>query len=84
MYYVAVIERGKSGIGVFFPDVPGCTSGGDTLRDAAENAAEALALHLEGTDERPAPTPVEAVHVDDDIDVAAMILVPAPPCRPAW
>ncbi len=34
--------------GVVFPDLPGCTSAGDTLQEAAESAVEALALHVEG------------------------------------
>jgi predicted RNase H-like HicB family nuclease len=32
--------------GVSFPDVPGCISAGDTLEEAAENAAEALRGHF--------------------------------------
>jgi predicted RNase H-like HicB family nuclease len=35
----------RTGYSVFFPDIPGCTSGGDTLREAALNAEEALAGH---------------------------------------
>jgi len=42
---------------VFFPDLDGCTSGGDTLQEAARNAAEALALHLEGMAEEGYPIP---------------------------
>src|SRR5271166_1428540 len=52
-FYPAFIEQDEgdtpeSGYGVVFPDLPGCTSGGDTIQQAAENAAEALALHVEG------------------------------------
>jgi predicted RNase H-like HicB family nuclease len=47
--------------GVVFPDLPGCVSCGDTLRDAAEAAFEALALHVEGMAEAgqklPSPSP---------------------------
>lgn len=78
MHYVAVIERGKSGFGVFFPDIPGCTSGGDTVQEAAENAGEALALHLEDDAERPAPTDIEDIVVDPRVEVAAKVLVRAP------
>lgn len=31
-----------------FPDLPGCVNGGDTVPEAADMAAEALALHIEG------------------------------------
>jgi len=55
-YYAAILEPAKKGgYGVYFPDLPGCTSGGDTLEDAARNAEEALAFHLEGMAEAGEP-----------------------------
>jgi predicted RNase H-like HicB family nuclease len=46
-HYPAIIEGdAETGYSVFFPDIPGCTSGGDTLREAALNAEEALAGHV--------------------------------------
>jgi len=44
-HYVAIVEEeeGKA-IGVWFPDLPGCISAGDTLDEAMLNAAEALEL----------------------------------------
>jgi len=49
-FYPAVISQDEPGgpFGVVFPDLPGCVSGGDTVQAAAEAAAEALALHIEG------------------------------------
>ncbi len=48
-YFTAIIEAGgKSGYGVYFPDLPGCVSAGDTIEEAARNAEEALSLHLRG------------------------------------
>jgi predicted RNase H-like HicB family nuclease len=44
--YIAVVERGNEGFGVFFPDVPGCVSAGRTEQDVLANAEEALAGHL--------------------------------------
>jgi len=44
--YIAVVERGKYGFGVFFPDVPGCVSAGRTEQEALANAEEALSGHL--------------------------------------
>ncbi len=32
---------------MFFPDVPGCVSGGNSLHEAMENGEQALAAHLE-------------------------------------
>jgi Uncharacterized conserved protein len=39
---------------VEMPDVPGCVSRGDTIDEAKKNFADALALHLSGTDRRAA------------------------------
>ncbi len=44
--YTAIVERGKHGFGVFFPDVPGCVSAGDTEEEVFANAEEALSGHL--------------------------------------
>ena len=46
-HYPAIVEGdAESGYSVFFPDLPGCTSGGDTLQKAALNAEEGLAAHI--------------------------------------
>ncbi len=45
--YPAIIEGdAATGYSVFFPDVPGCTSGGDSLQEGARNAEEALTAHI--------------------------------------
>jgi len=44
--YVAVIEKEPdSAFGVWFPDIEGCFSAGDTLDEAVANAAAALRQH---------------------------------------
>lgn len=35
VHYPAIIERGPEGFGVFFPDLPGCVSAGDTQEETA-------------------------------------------------
>ncbi|MGI8569766.1 MAG: type II toxin-antitoxin system HicB family antitoxin [Methylocella sp.] len=47
-HYVAIVEEeeGKA-VGVWFPDLPGCVSAGDTLDEAMLNAGEALGLWAE-------------------------------------
>jgi len=46
--YVAIIEKeSDSAFGVWFPDVEGCFSAGDTLEEAIVNAAAALRQHIE-------------------------------------
>ena len=46
-YYVAIIEDAgpEHAIGVWFPDLPGCTSAGDDIDEALRNAPEALELY---------------------------------------
>ncbi len=47
-HYLAIVEKtADSDYGVFFPDVPGCVSAGETLEEARAFAVEALSLHLE-------------------------------------
>ncbi|CAK0776787.1 antitoxin HicB [Gammaproteobacteria bacterium] len=78
-YYPAIIERGISGYGVIFPDLPGCTSAGDTIEDAAFSSQEAASLHvgglLEDGEDLPNPTPLDNIARDSEIDEVARILV---------
>lgn len=46
--YLAVFEPSKTGYGVYFPDLAGCISYGDTFEEAQKNAKEALELHIYG------------------------------------
>jgi predicted RNase H-like HicB family nuclease len=81
VYYPAIIEAASEGFGVFFPDVPGCTSGGATLQEAACNAEEALHAHIDLATEHheavPAPSELDALVIDPDIREVARILVRA-------
>ena len=45
--YIALAEKVSDGYTVFFPDVLGCGSAGDTLDQARHNARDALLVHLE-------------------------------------
>ena len=87
-YYRALLVQDEGdgvddGYGVVFPDLPGCTSAGDTRMEAAKQAAEALEGHislmLEGGEALPEPSDVGAPLPDwlDDLGrVAAEVLVP--------
>lgn len=79
VHYPAIIERAGKGYSVFFPDLPGCTSAGDTLHDAALGAEEALSGHLavsaEYGDTIPAPSSFDAIERDPEIDEVARVLV---------
>ena len=80
-YFPAIIEKGKHGYSVFFPDLSGCTSAGDTIQDAARNAEQALRGHLEVMieygDPVPEPSALDAIKHDPDVNEAARILVRA-------
>jgi predicted RNase H-like HicB family nuclease len=80
LFYPAILEKERaSAYGVSFPDFPGCVSAGDTAEAALVNAHEALAGHValmvQDGDPLPAPTPVEAVAADPDIQTIAITLV---------
>lgn len=84
VYYTAIVERdGQGGFGVFFPDLPGCVSSGDTVQEAALNAEAALALHVAGMIEDgealPLPTDPTAIEDDPEADEAARLMVGVEP-----
>jgi len=61
-HYVAVIEKDPdSAFGVWFPDVEGCFSAGDTLEEAVANAAAALRQHTEALESAGRRLPVARV-----------------------
>jgi predicted RNase H-like HicB family nuclease len=74
--YVAVIEKEPdSAFGVWFPDVEGCFSAGDTLEEAVANTAAALRQHAEALESAGRPLSA-ARNVDDvlrDKDVRAAV-----------
>ncbi len=78
-FYVAIIERALDGFGVFFPDVPGCTSAGASAHEAAANAEEALHGHLtlalKNNEPLPDASPLDAIPADPEINEAARVLV---------
>jgi predicted RNase H-like HicB family nuclease len=66
MHYVAVIEKEEnSAFGVWFPDVEGCFSAGETLEEAVANAGVALRQHVEAVES--AGRKVPAARAIDDI-----------------
>lgn len=86
-HYAAIVEEevGKA-FGVWFPDLPGCISAGDTLDEAMLNAAEALELWAEATiesgQEIPPPRSLTELKADSEIaeDLARYMvaLIPFP------
>ena len=71
-HYVAVIEKDPdSAFGVWFPDVDGCFSAGDTLQEAVANAGTALRQHTEALESAgwrlPAARSADEVLRDTDV-----------------
>ena len=93
-HYVAIVEEeeGKA-VGVWFPDLPGCFSAGDTLDEALLNAQEALTRYADALrdDGRSMPRARTLTELKSDAEAAADIdsymvaLIPfeAPALRPA-
>jgi len=48
-HYVAIVEDSgpDKAVGLWFPDLPGCFSAGDTVDEALLNAGEAVLLYAE-------------------------------------
>jgi predicted RNase H-like HicB family nuclease len=72
MHYVAVIEKEEdSAFGVWFPDVEGCFSAGETVEEAVANAAAALRQHAEAVESAgrrvPAARGIDDVLLDEDV-----------------
>lgn len=69
VYYPAIVEEGKDGFGVYFPDLPGCVSAGRTVNEAVINAEEALYGHLavmaEHGDPIPEPSEITMISAEE-------------------
>ncbi|MHC2403996.1 putative RNase H-like HicB family nuclease [Bradyrhizobium barranii subsp. barranii] len=61
--YVAIIEDAgpDDAVSLWFPDLPGCISGGDDVDEALESAPEALAFYAQELSGRPPASPTKYV-----------------------
>jgi predicted RNase H-like HicB family nuclease len=73
-HYIAIIEDAGPdyAVGVWFPDLPGCTSAGDNIDEALRNASEALELYAESfeADSKPMPHPRTLTELKADPEIA--------------
>lgn len=73
-HYIAIIEDAgpDHAVGVWFPDLPGCLSGGDDIDEALQNAPEALELYAQELieDGRRLPPPRTLTELKADPEVA--------------
>ena len=83
-HYVAIIEDAgpDHAVGVWFPDLFGCTSAGDDVDEALRNAPEALELYAESfaADGEPMPRPrtLTDPEIADDIKTYMVALIEFP------
>lgn len=73
--YLAVLEEAKDGFSIYFPDLPGCASFGDSIEDAAVKAAEALELHIYGMEKDGDVVPMPTLTVNKDLGIVMPIKV---------
>lgn len=73
--YPAIFEPSGEGYGVYFPDLPGCTSYGDTYEDALHEAEDALGLHIYGMEKDGDPIPQPSLNPSADPETAPGYLV---------
>ncbi len=81
--YIAALEPdGQGGFGVFFPDLPGLASAGDTMDEAMRNALEALCGHVaalrDDGDPVPPPRSIDAIFSQPTDDIEGCLLVAIP------
>jgi predicted RNase H-like HicB family nuclease len=73
-HYIAIIEDAgpDRAVGVWFPDLPGCTSADDDIDEALRNAPEALELYAEDLEEdgKPLPRPRTLTELKADPEIA--------------
>jgi predicted RNase H-like HicB family nuclease len=87
-HYLVLIEDASpsNAVGVWFPDLPGCYSAGDTFEEALINAREAIALYAEET-ALPPPRSLAELKADPALaaEIATHIVaaIPYEPLRPA-
>jgi len=86
-HYVAIVEEEEgTAVGVWFPDLPGCFSAGDTLDEAMTNAAKAFELWAETMIEsgQRIPPPLSLValrahpEVAEELSRDMVALIPSP------
>ena len=68
--YVALINGTAGAYALTVPDLPGCTSVGNTITEVLNNAAEAVRLWLNDARIAPPPRPYDDVVADEKVKAA--------------
>ena len=84
MRYLAVLhqDRPDGPVGVTVPDLPGCTSVGDTTAEALAGAVEAVQAWIECTQAYGEPVPAPSVSIDPEGGRVAVVEVEPPDPAP--
>ena len=64
MRYAVVIEGEPGDYSAYIPDLPGCTTVGDTIDEIMQEMQEAVQFHIEGLKEDRLPVPEPTTLVD--------------------
>ena len=73
--YMAVFEPSGNGYSVYFPDLPGCVSYGESFEEAQKEAEDALGLHIYGMEKDGDEIPAPSKHPQVDPETAPGYLV---------
>jgi len=73
--YFAIFEPTQTGYSVYFPDLPGCVSCGESFEDAQKQATEALELHIYGMEKDGDEIPMPSKTPQVDPETAAGYIV---------
>lgn len=57
MKYLAIVEKGESSYGAYFPDLPGCVAVAETESEVLQLTHEAIEFHIESLKEDDVPIP---------------------------
>ena len=68
--YLIIVEETSTGYSAFSPDVPGCSSTGQTKEEVEHNIQEAIAFHIEGLRQEGYEVPEPSTY-SSYVDIAA-------------
>lgn len=72
--YLAVLEPTNTGYSIYFPDLPGCISVGNSLPEAQLHAKEALELHIYGMERDGEALPSPSLQLNPE-DIQGCIVI---------
>lgn len=77
--YPAIFEKDLVGYGIYFPDVEGAVTQGETITEGLENASDALGIFLSDLVEKniplPAPSDMKTMTLDSDSEFVTLVSV---------